>query len=71
MEGTGTFHPGASRNEMERSNDEVWIANDWFPSRGVGGFVTARQDHSMTTNTMATVHGKTLDVPFDTAMLLT
>jgi hypothetical protein len=40
VEGTGTFHPGASRNERERSNEQERIANDWFTSRGVAGDVT-------------------------------
>jgi hypothetical protein len=70
VEGMGTFHPGASRNERERSNEER-IANGWFTSRGVGGSVTARQDGWRTTNTLATVHGKTFDVPFDGVQLVT
>jgi hypothetical protein len=71
VEGTGTFHPGASRNERARSNEQERIANDWFTSMVVGGSVTARQDPCMTTKTMATVHGKTLDVPFASVELLT
>jgi hypothetical protein len=42
VEGTGTFHPGASRNERERSNEQERSANDWFTSLVVGGSVTAR-----------------------------
>jgi hypothetical protein len=42
VEGTGTFHPGASRNERERSNEQERIANDWFTAMVVGGSVTAR-----------------------------
>jgi hypothetical protein len=71
VEGTGTFHPGASRNERERSNEQERIANECFRSLVVGGSVTARQDHGRTTKTMTTVHGKTLVVPFDKAMRLT
>jgi hypothetical protein len=37
----------------------------------VAGDVTARQDHCMTTKTMATVHGKTFDVTFDIPQLVT
>jgi hypothetical protein len=71
VEGTGPFHPGASRNERERSNEQERIANEWFTSMGVGGCVTAREDHGRTTKTMTTVHANTLAVPFDKAMRLT
>ncbi len=71
VEGTGTFHPGASRNERERSNEQERIENGWFTSRGVAGDVTDRQDGWRTTNTRATVHGKTFDVPFDGVQLVT
>jgi hypothetical protein len=54
--------PHAGGNERERSNEQERIENGWFTSRGVGGSVTARQDHWMTPKTRATVHGKTLDV---------
>jgi hypothetical protein len=50
-----------SRKERERSNEQERIENDWFTSRGGGGCVTARQDHWMTTKTLATVHGQTLN----------
>ena len=69
VEGTGTFHPGASRNERERSNEPERIANEWFTSRGVGGSVDDRQDHGWTMKTLSTVHGKTFDGPFDSVQL--
>jgi hypothetical protein len=34
-----TFHPGASRKERERSNEQERIANDCFTSMVVGGCV--------------------------------
>jgi hypothetical protein len=71
VEGTGTFHPGASRNERERSNEPERIANEWFTSLVVASDVTARQDHGMTTKTRAPVHGKTRDVPFASVERLT
>ena len=70
VEWTGTFPP-ACGNERERSNELERIANDWFTSRGVVGNVTARQDGSRTTNTLATVDGKTFAVPFDNVERLT
>jgi hypothetical protein len=65
VEGMATFHPGASGNEMERSNEQERIENEWFTSLVVGGCVPAREDQCMTPKTMATVHGKTLDVEND------
>jgi hypothetical protein len=61
---------GASRKEMERSNEQERIENDWLTSLVVAGDVTDRQDHRMTTNTLATVHGTTLDVTFDMTPLV-
>src|SRR5512135_609333 len=61
----GNVPPRHGWKEIEGSNEQERIANDWFTSRGVGASVTARQDHRMTTKTMATVHGTTLDVEND------
>jgi hypothetical protein len=47
------------------------LAERCFTSMVVGGSVNDRQDPCMTTKTMATVHGKTLDVPFASVQLLT
>jgi hypothetical protein len=55
---------GASRKEMERSNEQERIENDWFTSLVVAGDVNDRQDGWMTTKTLATVHLKTFDVTF-------
>jgi hypothetical protein len=71
VEGTGTFHPGASRNERERSNEQERIENGWFTSRVAAGDVNDRQDHWITTNMLSTVHGKTFAVPFDSVERLT
>ncbi len=61
----GKVPPRHGGKELEGSNEEERIENDCFTSRVVGGSVTARQDHRMTPQTMATVHGKTLDVEND------
>ena len=54
---------------MERSNEQERIENDCLPSSVLTGDVTDRQDHWMTTKTMANVYVTTLDVPFDLAQL--
>jgi hypothetical protein len=66
-----TISTQAGGNERERSNEPERIANEWFTSRGVAGHVKDRQDGWRTTNTRASVHGKTFDVPFDNVELLT
>jgi len=52
----------AGGKELESSNEPERIANDGLPSLVVAGDVTARQEHGRTTNTRATIHGKTVDV---------
>ncbi len=61
----GNVPPRHGGKEIEGSKEEERIENDCFMSRVVGGSVTDRQDHRMTTKTMANVHVKTLDVEND------
>jgi hypothetical protein len=58
----GNVPPRHGWKEIEGSNEQERIENDWFTARGGAGDVTARQDHGMTTTTLATVHGQTLSV---------